>query len=157
MTRTLRITGLSLVALTAFGLIVLPTRGVRSQDDLRGNKPSPVEGAWKQIAQKNGDAPDYQKLPEGTEQLKFVTGGRFVFVIVKAGRIEMAAGGKYTVDKDNKYSESIEYVHGENLASLVGKTASFTWKVDGATSLLVGAIHLDGQDVKIDEKWERCK
>ena len=157
MTRTFRITGLSLVALTAIGLIVLPARGVRSQDDLRGNKPSPVEGAWTQVAQKNGDAPDYQKLPEGTEELKYVAGGRFVFVVVKGGRIQTAAGGKYTVDKDNKYSESFEYVHGENLASFLGKTFNFTWKVDGTASSLVGAIQLDGQDVKIDEKWERCK
>ena len=41
--------------------------------------------------------------------------------------------------------------------SLVGKTFDFTWKVDGNTWLHVGKITVDNQELKIDEKWERCK
>jgi hypothetical protein len=156
MTRTGRTAGLGLVVLTAFALTVLPARDVRSQDDKRGDKPSPVEGAWKLVEQKNGEAQDYQKPPEGTEMIKYVTGGRFVWTVVKDGRILAAAGGKYTVDKD-KYTESIEYIHGEGQASFVGKTFDFTWKVDGNTWLHVGAVKVEDRDFKIDEKWERCK
>jgi len=144
------------MALTAFALTVLPARDVRSQDDKPGDKPSSIEGAWKLVEQKNGDAKEYQKQPEGTEMIKYVTGGRFVWTIVREGRVIGAAGGKFKVDKD-KYAESIEYFHGEGNASLVGKTFDFTWKVDGNTWLHVGVIKVDGQDLKIDEKWERCK
>jgi len=148
--------GLSLVALTAFALTVLPARDVRSQDEKRGDKPSPIEGAWTMVEQKNGEAQAYQKLPEGTEQIKYVTGGRFVWTVVREGRILAAAGGTYTVDKD-KYVESITYIHGEGQAELVGKTFDFTWKVDGNTWHHVGTIKVGDQDFKIDEKWERCK
>jgi hypothetical protein len=152
MTRTFRTAGLSLVALTAFALTVLPARAVFSQDD----KPSPIQGAWKAVEQKNGEAQDYKKSPEGMEEIKYVTGGRFVWTVVKDGRILAAAGGRYTVDKD-KYSESIEYIHGQVPKSFVGKTFDFTWKVDGNTWLHVGAVKVNDRDFKIDEKWERCK
>jgi len=152
MTRTFRMAALGLVALTALALAVLPAREVRSQVD----KPSPIEGAWKLVVQRNGDLEDYQKEPEGTEMIKYVTGGRFVWTIVREGQLLAAAGGKYTVNKD-KYAESIEYGYGEGQASLVGKTFNFTWRLDGTTWLHVGLIKLDGQDYKIDEKWERCK
>jgi len=156
MTRPFRTAGLSLLALTAFALTVLPARAFRSQDDKPGDKPSPIDGAWKLVESKNGDATEYQKAPEGTEMIKYVTGGRFVWTVVREGRILAAAGGKYKVDKD-KYTESIEYTHGEGQTSLVGKTVDFTWKVDGNTWLHVGVIKINDQDVKIDEKWERCK
>ena len=156
MTRTFRMAGLGLAALTALALMVLPARNVRSQAEQRGDKPSPIEGAWRLVEQKNGDAQEYQKLPEGTEEIKYVTGGRFIWTVVKDGRIQAAAGGRYTVDKD-KYTETIEYTHGEGQEALVGKTFDFTWKLDGNTWLHVGSIKVNNQDVKIDEKWERCK
>jgi len=156
MTRTFRTAALGLVAVTAFALTVLPAVAVRSQDDKPGDKPSPVDGAWKLVESKNGDATEYQKAPEGTEMIKYVTGGRFVWTVVREGRIQAAAGGKYKVDKD-KYTESIEYTHGEGQAPPVGKTFDFTWKVDGNTWLHVGVIKVNDQELKIDERWERCK
>ncbi len=139
-----------LACFTASALIVLLARDTRSQEAV----PCPLEGAWKLVEQKNGDSADYQKPAEGTEMVKYVTGGRFVWTVVKDGKIVSAMGGKYKVDKD-KYSETIEYVHGED-DSFVGKTFDFTWKMDGKTWLHVGAIKLNDQDIKIDEKWERC-
>jgi hypothetical protein len=156
MTRTFRTAGLSLVALTALTLSVLPARDVRSQDDKPGGKPSALDGAWKLVETRSDAAEKYQKFPDGMEMIKYVTGGRFVWTVVKEGRIVAAAGGKYTVDKD-KYTENIEYIHGEAQAALVGKTFDFTWKVDGNTWLHAGVIKVDNQDLKIDEKWERCK
>jgi hypothetical protein len=118
-------------------------------------EPGPLDGAWKLVVQKNGDAQDYQKPAEGTEMIKYVTGGRFIWTIAQGGKLISAAGGKYKVDKD-KYSESIEYVAGEGNDSLVGKTFDFTWKIDGKTWLHVGTITVNNQEIKIDEKWERC-
>ena len=152
MMRSLRTAPLSLVAIGALWVLWLMARDVRSQD----NQPNPLEGAWKMIAQKNREAPDYQKLPDGTEEIKYVTGGRFVWMVIQDHRITSAAGGKYTVDKD-KYTESIEFTHGEGQGSLVGNTFDFTWKLDGGIWLHVGTIKFNDQDVKIDEKWEKCK
>ena len=156
MTRSFRRAGLSLAALTAFALVVIPARDLRSQDDKQGDKPSPIEGAWKLVERKNGEAQDYQKLPEGVEMIKYITGGRFVWTIVKEGRILGAAGGKYKVDKD-RYAESIEYIEGEGNASIVGRTFDFTGKVDGRKWHQVGVIKFNDQDLKIDEKYERCE
>ena len=153
MTRTIRTAGHGLIALAALALIVLPAREVRSQ----GDKPSPLEGAWKQVEQKNGDAQEYQKFPEGMEMINLVTGGRFVWTVVSKGRVVSVAGGKYRVDGD-KYTETIEYVSGQGVPeSFVGSTFDFTCKVDGDTLHKVGTIQVNGQDYKIDEKWERCK
>jgi hypothetical protein len=154
MTRTFRTPGPSLLAaaLAAIALAALPAHDARSQD----SKPSPLDGAWKLVVQKNGDAQDYQAFPEGTEMIKYVTGGRFVWTIATAGRVVSAAGGKYTVDKD-KYSETIDYVHGDGQVALVGKTFDFTWKIEGGIWLHTGTLKIDDQSIKIDEKWERSK
>ncbi len=151
MMRILRPARFSVVCLTASALTVLLARDLRSQETV----PCPLEGAWKLVEQKNGDAQDYQKQAEGTEMIKYVTGGRFVWTVVQDGKIVRAMGGKYKVDKD-KYSESIDYVYGED-ESFVGKTFDFNWKIDGKTWLHVGTIQLNNEDIKIDEKWERCK
>ena len=154
MTHPLRGVGLGLTALAAIALTVLPAR---SDDTKAAEKPSPVEGAWKQVEQKNGTLDDYQKLPEGMEMIICITGGRFVWTVVQDGKVVTAAGGKYKVDKDT-YSEIIEFIHGEGVpASFVGSTFDFTAKVDGDTWHKVGTIKVNGQDYKIDEKWQRCK
>ncbi len=139
-----------LACLTACALTVFLAPDLRSQEAV----PCPLEGAWRQVEQKNGDAPDYQKPPEGTETIKYVAGGRFVWTAVQGGKLVAAMGGKYKVDKD-KYSETIDYVFGED-ESVIGKTFDFTWKIDGKTWLHVGMIKINNLDIKIDEKWERC-
>jgi hypothetical protein len=152
MTRTYRSNALIVVCVTAFALTLAQARDVPSQD----GKPGPLDGAWKLIEAKNGGAQEYQKLPEGTQEIKYVTGGRFIWIVFREGQITAAAGGKYTVEKD-KYTEVIEYFVGDGQQSLVGKTFDFTWKLDGGTWLHVGVIKVNDQDLKIDEKWERCK
>ena len=156
MTRTFRTAGLALVTLAAFALAALPARVGRSDDAKPSAKPSPLDGAWKQVESKNGPAQEYQKLPDGVEMINHVTGGRFVWTIVKDGKLAAAAGGKCSVDKD-KYTEVIEFVHGPGVPqSFVGSTFEFTWKLDGGTWHKVGTIKVNDQDYKIDEKWERC-
>jgi hypothetical protein len=156
MTRSFRTTGIGVVALCTFALILLPARDLRSGDDSAAGKACPLEGAWKQTERKNGDSQAYEKLPEGIEMIKYITGGRFVWTIVRDGRIQGALGGKYTIEKD-KYTEHIEYSHGEGNEALVGKSFDFTWKVDGNSFHQVGAITINNQEFKIDEKYERCK
>ena len=157
MTHPLRTAGLGLATLAAIALTVLPGREARSDDARAAEKPSPVEGAWKQVEQKNGDAQDSVKPPEGTEMVICITGGRFVWTVVQGGKVVALAGGKYKVDKDT-YSEIIEFVYGDGVPeSFVGSTFAFTAKVDGDTWHKVGTIKVGGQDYKIDETWRRCK
>jgi hypothetical protein len=152
MSRTVRTSGLVLVALAT-----LTARAVRSDDAPAARKPNPIEGAWKHVEQKNGDAQDYSKLPEGVEMINCVTGGRFIWTIAQGGKVLAAVGGKYKIDKD-KYTEIIEYAYGQGVPdSFVGSSFEFTGKVDGDTWHKVGTIKVNGQDYKIDEKWERCK
>jgi hypothetical protein len=118
-------------------------------------QPAALEGAWRVVESKNGDAQDYQKPPEGAQMIKFVAGGRFIWTACQGGKIVAGATGTYKIDKD-KYSETIESVLGEGQEALAGKTFEFTWKLDGKTWLHVGTIRINDQDYKIDEKWERC-
>jgi hypothetical protein len=142
---------LSLALVTASVLIVLSSRDARSQEA----QPSPLEGAWRVVESKNGDAADYQKPPEGSEMIKFVANGRFIWTVSQGGKIVAGAAGKYKIDKD-KYFETIESTLGDGQETLAGKTFEFTWKLDGKTWLHVGTVKVNDQDFKIDEKWERC-
>jgi hypothetical protein len=140
--------------LTAIAVAVLMLQS--GQAGSQAEKPFTVEGTWKLVEQKNGDAQEYQKQAEGTQMFKFVADGRFVWTIVREAKITAAAGGKYKFDKD-KFSETIEFTGGEGQEALVGKTFDFTCKGDANTWLHVGTIKVNDQDFKIDEKWERCK
>ncbi|HEY2156795.1 MAG TPA: hypothetical protein VGH33_14285 [Isosphaeraceae bacterium] len=146
MTRACRSVGIGLIALTGLALTALA-------DD----KATPIEGAWKQVEAKNGDAEAYQKPPDGVEMTDYIVGGRFVWTVVQNGKLVAAAGGRYKSEGD-KFTEIIEYVSGEGVPeSFVGSSFEFTVKIDGATMTKVGTIKVGGKDYKIDEKWERRK
>jgi hypothetical protein len=121
------------------------------------DKANSVEGAWTQVEQKNGEAPEYVKTAEGTVITDCIVGGRFIMTFVQKGKVAGVLGGRYKADKD-KFTEIIEYVSGDNFPdSFVGSSFEFTVKVDGEKMTKVGSIKLGGQDIKIDEKWELCK
>src|SRR5579862_4943165 len=103
MSRTIRMAGMGLVALIALNLTA------RSED-----KPKSVEGAWRLVESKNGDATEYQKPADGTEMIDFIVGGRFVWNVVKDGKVLSLAGGRYKSEKD-KFTEIIEYVSGDGV------------------------------------------
>ena len=146
MTYTIRIAVTALVVSSAFAATAVA-------DD----KANSVEGAWREVEQKNGDAQEYVKPPDGTVMTDLIVGGRFIWTIVTNGKVVGVAGGRYKTDKD-KFSEIIEYVSGDGIPeSFVGSTFEFTVKVDGEKMTKVGTIQVGGQDFKIDEKWERCK
>src|SRR4051794_25883242 len=111
MNRTIRMAGIGLMALSA---VVLSARS----DD----KPKSIEGAWRQVERKNGDAQEYTKVPDGTEMVDHIVGGRFVWTVVKDGKVQGLAGGRYKFDKD-KFTEILEYVSGEGVPeSFVGSS-----------------------------------
>jgi hypothetical protein len=146
MNHSIRMIVISLMATTA-----LATTAVAE------DKANAIEGAWKQVEQKNGEAQEYQKLPDGTVMTDCIVGGRFIWTIVQKGKVVGVAGGRYKSDKD-KFTEIIEYVSGDGIPeSFVGSSFEFTVKVDGGKMTKVGTIQVGGQDYKIDEKWERCE
>ncbi len=146
MTRTYRSVGIGLIA--SIGL----TLGALADD-----KAAPIEGAWKQVEAKNGDAGAYQKPPDGVEMTDYIVGGRFVWTVVQNGKVISAAGGRYKLAGD-KFTEIIEYVSGEGVPeSFVGSSFDFTVMVDGDKMTKVGSIKVSGADYRIDEKWERLK
>ncbi len=121
------------------------------------DKPNPIEGAWKEVEQKNGQAEEYVKPPEGTLMIDCIVGGRFIWTVTQEGKVIAVAGGRYKIDKD-KFTEIIEYVSGAGVPeSFVGKSFEFTITIDGDKMTKVGTIQVNNQDFKIDEKWERCK
>jgi hypothetical protein len=157
MTSTFRTTGRGLLALAAIAVTTVLIRDVRSADDKAAAGPNPIEGAWKQVEQKNGDATEYTKLPDGQEFINCIAGGRFIWAVTKDGKLLISMGGKYKVEKD-KYFEIIEWVYGDGLPeTFKGSTFEFTAKLEGDTWHKVGTIPINGQDFKIDEKFERCK
>jgi hypothetical protein len=146
MTQTIRIAVFGLMASSALAMIAVA-------DD----KANSVEGAWKQVEQKNGESQEYVKPPEGTVMIDCIVGGRFIWTIVSKGKLVGAAGGRYKVDKD-KFTEIIEFVSGDGVPeSFVGSSFDFTVKIDGDKMTKVGTIKVGDQDFKIDEKWERCQ
>jgi hypothetical protein len=146
MTQTIRIAVFGLMASSALSMIAVA-------DD----KANSVEGAWKQVEQKNGESQEYVKPPEDAEMTDLIVGGRFIWTIVAKGKVVGVAGGRYKVDKD-KFTEIIEYVSGDRIPeTFVGSSFDFTVKIEGDKMTKVGTIKVGGQDFKIDEKWERCQ
>jgi hypothetical protein len=146
MTQSIRIAVIGLMASSALAMTAVA-------DD----KASSVEGAWKQVEQKNGESQEYVKPPEDTVMTDLIVGGRFIWTIVEKGKVVGVAGGRYKVDKD-KFTEIIEYVSGNGIPdSFVGSSFDFTVKIDADKMTKVGTIKVGGQDFKIDEKWERCQ
>ena len=72
-------------------------------------------------------------------------------------KVNAAVGGRSTLEKE-RYTEKIEFAHPDDYAWMVGKTFEFTWTVEGNTWHHVGTLKTDdGQEIKIDEMWERSK
>ena len=157
MTRTTRTARLALITLVALALAAFSTHETRSDDAKAAPRPNPIEGAWKLVEKKNGDAQEFSKAPDGQEFINCITGGRFIWAVAQDGKLLASAGGKYKVEA-GKYTETIEFVGGSGVpASFVGSSFEFTGKVEGDTWHKVGTIKVNGQDFKIDEKWERSR
>jgi hypothetical protein len=142
MIHTIRI--ITLLALSPFAL------------SARGEENKSIEGAWRQVEQKNALGQVYRPIVTGTEVTDCIVGGRFIWTIVQNGKVIGLAGGRYKLEKD-KFTEIIEYVDGAVPAAFAGSSFEFIVRVDGDKFTKVGTIRVNEQDIKIDEKWERCK
>ena len=157
MKRTLRFVGLGSVALTALLFGSIAARDLPGQDAKLNERRSPIEGAWRQIGQKYGDATEYTPRPDGVELIKLVTHGRFVWTLTQNGKIVTAMGGSCKLDK-NSYSETVEFAHGGGATEqFIGKTYNFTWNVEGDLSQTLGTMKVKGQEQTSSQKRERCK
>ena len=76
MIHTIRIAAIGLMASSAFATTAFA-------DD----KANPVEGAWRQVEQKNGDAQEYVKPPESTVMTDCIVGGRFIGRLSRTARL----------------------------------------------------------------------
>ena len=86
MSRTLRMAGIGLVTLFALSL------AARSDE-----KPRSIEGAWKEVEARNGDAQEYQKPSGGIVVTDLIVGGRFALTMVQEGKVVGLIGGRYKV------------------------------------------------------------
>ena len=62
-------------------------------DAFAEDKANSLEGAWRQVEQKNGQAQEYVKLPDGTVMTDCIVGGRFIWTIVQNGKVVGVCGG----------------------------------------------------------------
>ena len=115
-----------------------------------------LEGAWRLVAFKNGTSKEFSKMPEGSQNIKIITGGRLVWTSTKDGTIVRAATGTYAV-LDDKYTELYEHVLDDNDKWLVGPEQKFTWKIEGNKWHHIGVLKSDTGQVAISEIWERVR
>ncbi|HAK96018.1 MAG TPA: hypothetical protein DCM87_13760 [Planctomycetes bacterium] len=122
-----------------------PQQGVRALD-----------GAWRLVAFKSGDAAELTTASKGIEHVKFVAGGRFIWTNVKDGRITSACAGTCEVLAD-RYAECPESVSLASDKWLVGKKLSFQWKLEGDTWCHRGVIAGPRGEEKVYQVWQRMK
>ena len=133
-------------------ILVVP---LRADEQVEGKAPAcPIQGTWRLVAGKYGDATEFQKVPPEETMFKFVTDTHFTWVRFHSETKEIfhAAGGRCTVDGD-KYTELIEFGLGE-VMNLKGEKQTFTWKVEGDKWHHSGTL---SNGAKIEEIFERIK
>ncbi len=117
---------------------------------------SKLDGAWVLTTQKNGDVKEQTAVPEGEKQIKLLTDGRYTWTWLNDGKVQVGLGGRYTLQGE-KYTEYIEYAIGDSFAQFVGKSAEFTWSLEGGKWHHKGVVKVNNADYVIDEVWERAK
>ena len=115
-----------------------------------------LEGAWRLVAFKSGNAKEFFKMPEGSQHIKIITGGRFVWTSTKEGTIVRSGMGRCQILGD-KYTEHYEQVLDEKDRWFVGTEQSFTWRIEGNQWHHTGVLKSGTGRVEISEIWERMK
>lgn len=115
-----------------------------------------LEGAWRLVAFKSGTAKEFFKMPEGSQHIKILAGGRFVWTSSKGGTIVRSGMGIYTVLGDT-YTEHYEQVLDDKDKWFVGTEQNFTWKIEGDKWHHTGILKSGTGKVEISEIWERVK
>jgi hypothetical protein len=115
-----------------------------------------LEGAWRLTSFKSGNAETYTDVAEGSEQVKLVVGGRFVWVSVKDKKVVRAAGGTCSMSPD-EYSETIGFVADKVDDWMLSRTGRFKWGLDSSKWYHDGTIPGARGMVRIAEVWSRIK
>ncbi len=119
-----------------------------------GTAEATPEGAWRLVGYKSGNAQEFSALPEGYEQTKLVTGGRFVWTLVKEGVIVRSGGGRCNI-QGNNYTERVDFVFSDRDKWLVGREHKFQWKIVGNSWRHEGTLKGEKGETKILEVWDR--
>jgi hypothetical protein len=106
---------------------------------------SKLDGTWELLSG--------QPLPEGTRDIKMLSGGHFMFAAydTHTGRPLYAAGGTYEVNW-NSYVEHMDFASDRLPPGLVGKDQSFTVEMRGDTFTQNGTL---SNGKPLTEKWKR--
>ena len=113
-----------------------------------------LDGAWRLVAFKSGDAAELTAASKENEHVKFVAGGRFIWTNVKDGRITSACTGTCEVLAD-RYTECPESVSLASDKWLVGRKLSFQWKLEGEMWRHSGVIAGPRGEEKVCQVWQR--
>jgi hypothetical protein len=144
--------------LLGFGLFLLatglPSTAQQAKKEVGAKRArSQLDGAWRLVSAKEADG-QTREVPAGVEMTKLVVDGRFAWMVVQNGTAVSGAGGTYTFT-DDAYTEKVTYGVTDNQQPLVGKTFTFTWKLEGGKWHHKGVLKTDAGEQVIDEVWER--
>lgn len=105
-----------------------------------------LDGTWELVSG--------QPLPEGTRDIKIISGRHFIFVAYDAetGKPRYTGGGTYTL-MGTSYTEHIDFMSDEISAGMIGKDQSFTVKVDANTFTQTGVL---SSGKNLSEVWKRA-
>ena len=118
-------------AILATGLVVLTlVASAFAQQTKERPDSTKLDGAWKLVSHQNGDRKEQGPITDGATQTKLLVDGRYVWTVVKDGKVLHGLGGRYTVDGE-KYTEHIEFAFGEEFGQFVGKPAHFKRTIEG--------------------------
>ena len=104
-----------------------------------------LDGTWELVSG--------QPLPEGTRDIKMLSGGHFMFAAydTQTGQPLYAAGGTYALD-GNSYVEHMDFASDKLPAGLIGKDQLFVIGVAGDTFTQKGILS-NGKPLM--ETWKR--
>jgi hypothetical protein len=108
-------------------------------------KKSRLDGVWELVSG--------QPLPQGTRDIKMISGGRFIFVAYDAerGKPLYTGGGTYSLN-GSSYTEHMDFASDEIATNLIGKEQRFSVKVDGDTFTQSGTL---SNGKALSEIWKR--
>ncbi|MEJ6475487.1 hypothetical protein [Pseudoalteromonas piscicida] len=112
---------------------------------------NPLIGTWEFVEGKYATANGVVSAQAPTvTSIKLITKTHHSYITQSNGEFKYAGGGSYQID-NNKFVETYEY---GNIPSLLGRTMSFTYKVEG--DLWHHELHENGKFVE-KEIWKKVQ
>lgn len=119
-----------------------------------GHPSARLQGSWVMVYPSDASREhSVEDEPDGELPVKILTDTHFAFGSTGPDWTLYAGGGRYELDGDT-YTETIAYHFNPKL---VGKTLSFTCRLDGDRWYHTGIFEVDGDHFHIEEIWRRIK